>query len=178
MSYTHYCIDTSPKPFEFITVLGDFFNLIACHDLVFCGGEIPLHPWTATGLAITWWWLMTGNQFMLVLDWMSLDDGWKLVSMATGTGYRMNRWVMGWYNVDVAGSPSPVGWCNVLPQKPKDHPNSPSIWNNINLETIISIVYHPKPLRLTFGTSMYYNWDLWCRINWLKCLNWLNYCNY
>ena len=58
---------------------------------------------------------------------MSLDDGWKPVSMATGIGYWIDGWLMGWSNVDMAGSPSP-GWAGMMSypinwKSPKFTPN-------------------------------------------------------
>ena len=64
-----------------------------------------------------------------------------------------------------------------LPYPNQKLPKLPQIWN-INLETIISIVYHSKPLRLIFGTFMYYNWIVYDDlVKLVKVLDYYNNCD-
>ena len=139
-------------------------------------------------LITTWHHLVHLDKTWPVLAWGNTSSPLGLQTWLE-TGILTGKWAVklsfyNWYwALDVGGLLDEMWWCGRFPifswlshcpTQLKKHLNSPQIWN-INLETIISIAYHSKPLSLILGTSMYYNWIGYDSDKPVKCLN--NYIN-
>ena len=107
------------------------------HQIFLLEGK-PLHIWTATGLAVTWWsMLMSGNQFVMVMMDVNGVDWWKtgfwLLDTGTGTGCRKQETEMAddlGYITDECGRFSISSWLDAGCPTPKteNHLKSPKFW--------------------------------------------------
>ena len=112
-------------PFGFATVPVDAISSVSWGSSVsgpkFLYEGKPLHIWTATGLAVTWYsMLMSGNWFVMVMIDVDAVDWWKPVS-----GYWYWIQETGWLMTEVisddeCGRFSISSWLvDALPQKLK-----------------------------------------------------------